>query len=213
MKPTSWPLVAVVDPDKNLRESLRTRLKPHRFKVVGFGTAREFLDALPTQAFSAAVLELRLPDQGGLEVQKLLAERRVPVPVVFLTAHATVSAAIDAMHSGALDLLEKPAKERELAEAVRHAVALHDSRLRDLTDRREARERIARLTPRELQVLDLMAQGKKNKHIAEELGISVKTLDIHRNKVKYKLGAKNTAQLARLRMLDRTEPRGLAFLR
>jgi two-component system, LuxR family, response regulator FixJ len=206
------PLVALVDDDADLRNALRLLLKSHGVNVTGFASAQDFLTALGQKPFAALLLDVRMPGMTGLELQRQLAEQRVPLPIVLLTGHATVPMAVDALQSGVVDVVEKPFKDERLAEAVKRAVGIHQRMQKNLEDRQVAQERIAELTPRELQVLDLMVEGKPNRQIAQELGISPKTLDIHRANVMHKMKARTTADMARLRILDRTEPRGLMYV-
>ena len=209
---TPKPNVAIVDDDADLRSSVKTSLKSHGIAVTGYATAQDLLDALQTKAFSALLLDARTPGTNGLDMLRGLAEQRVPLPIVLLTSNATVPMAIEALKAGAVDVVEKPFKTERLAEATKRAVALGDRLRRNLQDRLLAQQRIALLTPRELQVLDMMVEGKPNRQIAQELGISPKTLDIHRANVMHKMQARTTADLVRFRVLDRTEPIGLAYI-
>jgi two-component system response regulator FixJ len=212
MSSSNRPLVALVDDDADLRNAIRLLLKSHGVSVTGFASAQDFLKVLDQKPFAAVLLDVRMPGTTGLELQKQLADRGSALPVILLTGHATVPMAVDALKAGAIDVIEKPFKDERLVEAVKRAVNLHGRVQRNLTERQIAQERIAELTPRELQVLDLMVEGKPNRQIAQELGISPKTLDIHRANVMHKMKARTTADLVRLRVLDRTEPIGLMYV-
>lgn len=215
MSATNRPNVAMVDDDADLRNAVKLLLKSHGITVTAYASGQDFLDALEkpaTKPFNALLLDVRMPGMSGQDLQKMLAERRVPLPIVLLTGHATVPLAIEAVRGGVVDVVEKPFKDERLVEAVKRAVSLHGRLARHLQDRQTAQERISELTPREIQVLDLMVEGKPNRQIAEELGISPKTLDIHRANVMHKMKARTTADLVRYRLLDRTEPAGLIYL-
>jgi two-component system response regulator FixJ len=206
------PNVALVDDDPQVHDSVRQLLKSAGINVTPFADPHEFLAAMEEKHFHCVLLDPQASALDGLDLQEALRERRAAVPVVVLTGGADIGTAVRAMKSGALDVVEKPFADGRLVGAVRHAVSLYDKWRRNLEERQVAHDRIALLTPREVQVLDLMVEGKPNRQIAQELGISPKTLDIHRANVMHKMQARTTADLVRLRYLDRTDPMGLAYL-
>jgi two-component system response regulator FixJ len=158
------------------------------------------------------LLDLRLAGKGGLDLLRSLHEQKLAVPVVLLMAHANIAMAVQAIKLGALDVIEKPFKDEALVAAVRSALDTYERWHKQLQERQLATQRIDNLTPREIQVLDLMVTGLPNRMIAEELGISPKTLDIHRSNVMDKMQARTTADLVRARLLERADPRALPYL-
>src|SRR5262249_40523444 len=152
-------------------------------------------------------LDLRLPGRSGLDLQQALAERNIAIPIIILTGHADVPHTVQAVRHGAFDVVEKPFQEDVLVQRVRDAFTLYDECQRKTREKLMILERIERLSRREKQVLDLMVAGQKNKDIAVELGISPKTLDIHRSKVMDKMEARTVADLVRWRIFEQSEGR------
>jgi two-component system response regulator FixJ len=206
------PDIALVGADGDIGASIPRVLESAGINVVSFPTEREFLAALDEQRFRCVLLDAQRPAIGGPALQRTLVERKVAMPVIVLGGHADVTTAVEAMKAGAVDVIEMPFAQDRLVESVRSAVVLYGKWHRNLEQRRLAHERIERLTAREIQVLDLMVTGKPNREIAAELGISPKTLDIHRANVMHKLAARTTADLVRMRLLDRTDPLGVGYL-
>jgi two-component system, LuxR family, response regulator FixJ len=213
MSPAPRPVVALVDDDAAVRNAVRLLLKAEGITVTGFATAQEFLAEAGEKPYACVLLDLQLPGMSGTDLLDVLTDRRIPVPIILLTGHATVAAAVNAMRAGVVDVIEKPFDDDRLIAAVRQALELGERWRQLLEDRQRAQERVAVLTPRELDVLDLMVQGKPNLQIAEELGISPKTLDIHRTNLMRKMHARSVADMVRLRILDRTDPLGLTYLK
>ena len=145
---------------------------------------------------------------SGLELQDILRQRKMHVPVIILTGHADIPLAVQAVRQGAFDVLEKPFNQEVLMERIQRAFEVSHDWNKVENERKDVAHRISELTPRELEVLDLMVGGRTNKMIAEHLGISRKTLDIHRSKVMGKMKARTVADLVRWRMLDQSGPGG-----
>lgn len=194
------PTVFVVDDDQSVRDSLRLLLKSVGLTTQAKGSAREFLAAYqPTQP-GCLVLDVRMPDMSGLELQQQLNTRGATIPVIFITGHGDIPMAVEAMQHGAFDFLEKPFRDQELIDRVQRALA-RDAKMRtELGERDRIRERLESLTPREREVLLLMTAGKPNKVMAYELGVSQRTVEIHRARVMEKSGASSLAQLVRMIM-------------
>lgn len=192
-------VVHVVDDDPALRRSLRFLLESVEWKVQLHASAEEFLEAVGRPELPLCVLlDIRMPAMSGLELQQVLQERGIAVPIVFMTGHADVSMAVQAMKSGAADFIEKPFKDQVVLDAVaaamrRSAEALHEQQVRE-----EAVRVLASLSPREREVAKLVALGQANKVVAASLGISEKTVHIHRQHVMDKAGVSSAAELARL---------------
>jgi len=208
MSNSSKPNVYLVDDDKSIRDSMRLLLKGASMPLVSFASAEEFLEALPENAVGCLLLDMRLPGKSGLEVMHELEKKQVSLPVILLTGHADVPFAVKAIRGGAFDVIEKPYKDKLLVERLKQALSL-SQKWRDIqAERKNIAGRIAKLTRRERQVMDLLVSGMKNKVIAEELGISRKTLDIHRSKVMGKMEARTVADLVRWSYMD--NPKQLA---
>ena len=192
------PLVYVVDDDDALRDALRFLLESAGYSAETFAAAEHLLAAPRLAPGSCIILDVRMPGMSGIELQHELARRGSVLPIIFLTAHGDVPMAVGAVKQGAFDFIEKPFEDERLlrlvAEALKLDAAVRERRARHLT----AAARLDTLTPREREVLDCVVAGKLNKHTAEELGISIKTVEAHRAKLMQKLRVDSTAQLVRL---------------
>jgi two-component system response regulator FixJ len=196
------PTVFLVDDDKSVRDSLRLLLKSSGIPLVSFASAEEFLENLPDNPLGCLLLDVRLPGMSGLDLVNELEQKQIALPTILLTGHADIPMAVNAIRKGAIDFLEKPFKEKVLLERLRHALGLTEKWQELQAERKMVVKRLDKLTPREIQVFDMLVEGKKNKLIAEELGISRKTLDIHRAKVMYKMEARTVADLVRWSYLN-----------
>lgn len=195
------PTVYVVDDDANVAAMTKGLLESAGLRVETYTSARSFLESAALAAPCCVVLDLEMPERTGFDVQAELARRSPPPPVVFLTGHGSVRRGIAAMKAGAADFLEKPADRDELLASVDVALRESAHRAAAHAGAEEARRLLERLTPRERQVCDLVAQGRLNREISVELGCAVKTIKVHRAHVKAKLGVSSVAELVRL--LDR----------
>jgi len=194
------PTVFVVDDDEGVRNSLRFLLKSVGLTTRTLSSAAEFLESYkPTQP-GCLVLDVRMPGMSGLELQQHLNVQGAIIPVIFITGHGDVPMAVEAMQHGAFDFLQKPFRDQELIDRIQRALE-RDARNRAALGQHERiRQRIESLTPREREVLTLMAQGRPNKVMAAELGVSQRTVEIHRARVMEKSGAASLAQLVRMVM-------------
>ena len=201
-------LVHVVDDDAGLRRSLRFLLDSVGWNVKLYASAEEFLDlaAPPTQP-SCLLLDIRMPAMSGLELQQVLRERGVHLPILFMTGHADVSMAVQAMKSGASDFIEKPFKDQVLLDTVASAIRRSAEALEETQRRNAALDVLATLSPREKEAARLIARGQPNKLIAASLGISEKTVHIHRQHIMEKAAISSAAELARLML--RADPAAL----
>lgn len=190
-------MVFIVDDDPGVREALVDLLASHDLRALGFGSAAEYVRFPASDVPACLVLDLKLPDINGLELQRQIADRAHP-PIVFISGEGDIQSAVTALQAGAVHFLTKPLAQDHLVEAVRKALA------HDLTARQERADldalqlRAARLTPRERQVLPLVVSGLLNKQAAAELGISEVTLQIHRSKIMQKMEAASLADLVRM---------------
>jgi FixJ family two-component response regulator len=192
--------VFVVDDDEGVRNSLRFLLKSVGLTTKTVASASEFLETYKTNQPGCLVLDVRMPGMSGLELQQQLNLRGAVIPVIFITGHGDVPMAVEAMQQGAFDFLQKPFRDQDLIDRIQRALE-RDTRSRTaLAQHTKNRERLESLTPREREVLLLMTRGKPNKVMAAELGVSQRTVEIHRAHVMEKSGAASLAQLVRMVM-------------
>jgi FixJ family two-component response regulator len=197
--------VYLVDDEPAVRKALGRLLRSAGIEVATFGSAEEFLGALEEEAAGCALLDVAMPGLDGLALQETLARRSIDLPVLFLTGHGDIPMSVRAMKAGASDFLTKPVDGRALVAAVRRALERGRSLARARREDAEIHRRLASLTPRERDVLEGVAAGRLNKQIAGDLGISEKTVKIHRGRVMTKMAAGSVAELVRL--ADRTGTR------
>lgn len=194
--------VFLVDDNDAFRQSTRWLLESHGLRVSAFKDGRAFLDSYvgaPTgRKPECLLLDVRMPGLTGLQVQDELRQRNASVPVIFITAHGDVRLAVEAMRRGAFDFLEKPFADEDLVNAIGSALARDDEQMSRDREAANARGRLEALTPRERQVLDLVIEGALNKTIADKLGISIKTVELHRSRVMEKMRAQSLAQLIQM---------------
>jgi two-component system, LuxR family, response regulator FixJ len=192
--------VFVVDDDEGVRNSLRFLLRSVGLQTQTLASATEFLDTYKPSQPGCLVLDVRMPGMSGLELQQQLNLRGAVIPVIFITGHGDIPMAVEAMQQGAFDFLQKPFRDQDLIERIQRALE-RDTRARSALDQHaKIRERLDSLTPREREVLALMTRGKPNKIMAAELGVSQRTVEIHRARVMEKSGAASLAQLVRMVM-------------
>jgi len=197
--------VFVVDDDEGVRNSLRFLLNSVGLTTRALSSATEFLDTYKPSQSGCLVLDVRMPGMSGLELQQQLNLRGAAIPVIFITGHGDVPMAVEAMQHGAFDFVQKPFRDQDLIDRIQRALE-RDARGRiALAQHARIRQRIESLTPREREVLTLMTQGKPNKVMAAELGVSQRTVEIHRARVMDKSGATSLAQLVRMVMDLETE--------
>lgn len=183
--------VFVVDDDASVRKALERLLHAAGYAVETFASSAEYLQRAPFGGLGCLVLDVRMPDMDGLQLQEALARDAGSLPIVFLTGHGDIPTSVKAMRRGAVDFLTKPVDERDLFRAIELALAHR----RDIVARRA---RFASLTPRECEVLAGVIAGRLNKEIAARLGIAEKTVKVHRGRVMAKAGVLSVAELTRL---------------
>ena len=191
------PTVFVVDDDPRVRSSLRTLLVASGIPVESYASGKEFLAAYDASRPGCLILDLRLRGETGLELQDELRRRKVSLPIIILTGHATVGASVRALKAGAVEFLEKPARPAMLLSRIRDALAIDETVRRDAAARASVEKRLARLSPRERQVVDLLVAGKTSKEIAVALGLSVRTVEGYRGRIRLKTEAASVAELVR----------------
>jgi hypothetical protein len=190
--------VFVVDDDEAVRTSLKLLLRSVGLPVETFTSAQEFLDRFDADRPGCLVLDIRMPGMSGLELQEHLNAMHAMIPVVFITGHGDVPMAVEAMQHGAVDFIQKPFRDQDLIDRINQALEKDRENRAGLHERDNIRTRIADLTPREREVLDLVSAGKANKVIASDLDVSQRTVEIHRARVMEKMGASSLAHLVRM---------------
>ena len=192
------PIVYVVDDDASVRRSLQWLVESIGLKAAALASAREFLTAYDASQPGCLVLDLRMPDMSGLELQEELARRGQGIPVIIITGYGEIPAAVRAMKAGAIDFIEKPFSEHTLLERIQEAAGQAVEVFRDRQARLELTTKVRCLTPREATVMQCVVDGLANKQIAARLNLSEKTVEVHRSRLMKKLGAHSVAELVRI---------------
>lgn len=194
------PLIYVVDDDDGMRRALDALLCTVGYKTAVYSRPAEFLANFKVDAPSCLVLDIRMPEMSGLEVQQQLNRMGSTMPVIFITGHGDVPMAVQAMKEGAFEFIQKPFRDQDLLDRINHALK-EDAENRSIVARRaEVLHRLETLTPRERQVMDMVVDGAANKVIAIDLDLSERTVEIHRAKVMEKMGARSLAHLVKLQL-------------
>jgi two-component system response regulator FixJ len=191
--------IRIVDDDAGVLKSLSALLRAHGYRTLTFGSAEEFLADPDAARGAALLLDVRMPGMSGLELQAALAKRGVELPIVFMTGHGDIPMAIEAIRAGAVDFIEKPFTDAVLLAALTRALGEGGEAETKAALDRPADEQIACLTARERDVFEHLVLGQTNKIIAHELGISQRTVEVHRGRIKDKLKARSLADLIRLK--------------
>jgi len=189
------PTVYIVDDDAAVRDSLAWLLSSVMLPVKAFASADEFLAALEPEPTGCVLIDVRMPGTSGLQLQEILKDRAANLSVIIVTGHADVPMAIRAMKAGAVDFVEKPFNDQQVLELVAKAMEKNTRAVRQIAQNDEIRGRYGTLTPREIEVFRGLIAGLPNKAIAADLGLSQKTVEIHRSKVMKKMRAKSFAEL------------------
>jgi len=191
------PLIYVVDDDPSVRRALERLLRSAGYDAKTFASALEFMEFKHPDVPGCLVLDIKMPELNGLDLQDLLAEKGITIPVIFITGHGTVPDSVRALKGGAMDFLQKPFNDNELLDAVSRGITNH----RRLRQKQKEMEillvRLDTLTPREREIFGFVVSGMLNKQIAYDLGISEKTVKVHRAKVMQKMEARSLADLVR----------------
>ena len=205
--PDSPPLVAIVDDDAGVRDSIGMLLRASGYSTREYASAEAFLREPASAARACAIIDLRLPGIDGLELQAELGRRGIALPLIVITAHGDVSSARVALRAGAVDFIEKPIDNGELLAAVHGALEATDRTQLERAAEARASLLLASLTSRERDVYDRIVRGMHNREIAVDLGISPRTVEVHRARVMAKLKARRLADLLRLRPSTLAPPR------
>jgi FixJ family two-component response regulator len=188
--------VHIVDDDASFRQALERRMRKAGYKVATYSSAQQLLDSLPDESGPACILlDVKIPGLSGPDLQQRLVELGSTLPIIFLTGYADIRSTVKAIKAGAEDVLTKPVMAEQLLPVIERAMARHES-LRGLKAQLDVlRARLARLTPRETQVFELVVQGRINKQIALQLGATERTIKAHRHRVMEKMGVQSLAEL------------------
>jgi two-component system, LuxR family, response regulator FixJ len=191
----SSPIVYLVDDDDAIRDSLGLLLRSVGLECAVYASALEFLEAYDSERHSCLVADIRMPGLSGLELQQRLNEQHSDIPIIFITGHGDVPMAVNAMKSGAADFIQKPFRDQDLIDRIHKALAQDQEHRVWRSEERSIRERIASLTPREVEVMQRVVRGQANKVIAMDLGVSQRTVELHRARVMRKLKMRSLAEL------------------
>ena len=195
------PVVHIIDDDEGLRESLAFLLRAAQLEVRSFDSAKTFLDALPDAPVGCIITDIRMPDMSGIELLRRLKELKLGIPVIVITGHGDVPLAVEAMKIGAADFFEKPFNDDQLVASVRAALQQQQAQTTRGAERVEIEHRISTLSPREKNVLAGLIEGRANKQIAFDLGISPRTVEIYRANLMNKMQADSLSDLVRMALV------------
>ncbi|MCK9509819.1 MAG: response regulator transcription factor [Pigmentiphaga sp.] len=190
--------VFIVDDDEAVRDSLRWLLEANGYRVRDFASAEAFLEAYDPEVVGVLIVDVRMPGMSGLELQEVLIARKIPLPIVFITGHGDVPMAVSTIKKGAVDFLEKPFNEADLRVIVANMFIRAQEQADLAAQKREREAMLSRLTSREQQVLERIVAGRLNKQIADDLGISIKTVEAHRANIMEKLQVATVADLMKV---------------
>jgi len=195
------PIIFIVDDDDAVRSALKLLLRSHDLPSTAFALARDFLEAYDLDQPGCVLLDVRMPDLDGLELQRELSARGAVIPVIFITGHGDIPMAVEAISRGAFDFLQKPFNDYDLVDRVRRALVADVVRRMKLTQTTQIRARLHSLTLREQQILRRVTVGQANKVMAADLGVSQRTVEIHRAHLMQKMEAASLAELVRMVIL------------
>lgn len=196
----SEPTVFVVDDDQAVVRSLRWLIESVNLKVETYDSARAFRDGYDPSRSGCLVLDVRMPGWSGLELQEWMSAQGIQLPIIFITGHGDVKMAVKAVQAGAFDFIEKPFNDQDLLDRIQKAID-HDTEQREKLNKRcRLKDLFNSLTPRESEVLDLVVEGLSNKAIANRLGLSFKTVEVHRGNMMAKMQASSVSDLVKMAM-------------
>lgn len=193
--PTASPTVFVIDDDDGVRNAIVMLIESMSIKVLSFNSVRSFLDEYETNTPGCLVLDVRLPQISGLELQEHFQRHDIHIPIIFLSGHSNIAMAVRTMKAGAIDFLEKPFDDQMLLDSIQKAIEIDHQTRNKRKQHSMVMEKIEALSPREEDVLRLLIQGKANKVIAHEMDLSTKTIETHRAHIMHKLGVSSMAGL------------------
>ena len=195
------PTVFVVDDDEAIRDSLNMVLDTVSLNAVTFSSGDEFLEAYDAGWEGCILLDIRMPGTSGMELQKRLVENGCRLPIIFITGHGDIPMAVEAMHVGAFDFIQKPFRDQDLLDRIDQALSAREEQEQQFARKRTIEKQLKTLTPREHEVMKLVVNGAANKVIAMDLGVSQRTVEIHRARAMKKMRARSLAELVRMALL------------
>ena len=195
------PTVFIVDDDEAIRDSLNMVLDTVSLNAVTFSSGDEFLEAYDAGWEGCILLDIRMPGTSGMEVQKRLVAYGCRLPIIFITGHGDIPMAVEAMHVGAFDFIQKPFRDQDLLDHIDQALSAHEVQEQQFAKKRTIEKQLKTLTPREHEVMKLVVNGAANKVIAMDLGVSQRTVEIHRARAMEKMQARSLAKLVRMALL------------
>lgn len=201
MNKAPQPVVHVLDDDEEVRDVLTTVVQAAGHVAVSYGRPSLFLEKLDHATPGALILDVRLPEMSGLELQRHLNRLGSILPVILITNHADIPMVVEAMREGAFDFLEKPVRHQDLIDRVQAAIKKDAANRESIRRQADIRARFRTLSPREKEVLQLVVDGRANKVIALDLGLSERTVEVHRGNIMDKMGAQSLAHLVRMHMI------------
>jgi len=193
--------IFVVDDDEAIRDSLAVLLKTVDLNATTFSSGDEFIEAYDPGWEGCILLDIRMPGTSGMEVQKRLAESGCSIPIIFITGHGDIPMAVEAMHGGAFDFIQKPFRDQDLLDRIDQALTTSNEQEQQAARKKTVQNQLQTLTPREQEVMQLVVHGSANKVIAMDLGVSQRTVEIHRARVMEKMQARSLAELVRMALL------------
>jgi two-component system response regulator FixJ len=200
--PAAARAVHIIDDDQALRDSLAFLLRSAQLEVRSFDSAKTFLDTLPNASVGCVITDIRMPDMSGIDLLRRIKELKVGVPVIVITGHGDVALAVEAMKIGAADFFEKPFNDDQLVASVRAALHQQQDQTKRGAERAEIEHRISTLSAREKDVLAGLIDGRANKQIAFDLGISPRTVEIYRANLMNKMRAESLSDLVRMALIS-----------
>lgn len=190
--------IFIIDDDPAIRDSLTLMVVQEGFAVSTFEGAEAFLESFQTERFGCAIVDIRMSGMDGIQLQEMLTKHHIQLPIIFLTGHGNIPMSVRSIKAGAVDFLTKPVTREKLMTSVRFALVESEKMLTERASHQNVQSHLAELTERERDVMALAVQGHSNKEIARQLGISHRTVEIHKSKVMHKTGATNLLDLARI---------------
>lgn len=197
--------VFIIDDDEAIRDSLGMLMKSVGYQYEEFADAQSFLDSCSKDRNGCLVLDIRMPGMSGLDLQTKLQEMKIDLPIVFITGHGDVPMAVEAMKRGAVDFFQKPFRDQALLDCIGQVMSRLNENRDKQAELKQVRERLEQLTAREKEVMALVVEGLGNKVIARKLGISQRTVELHRAHVMQKMQADSLAQLVQMALLNQQQ--------